>query len=88
MSNESIDVLMAEKRTFPPSKDFSEKAHIKSFDEYEKLYKRSVEDPEGFWAEMAEKNLTWFKKWDKVSGLGLQQTVYQMVHRRQAECML
>jgi len=57
---------MAEKRTFPPSKDFSEKAHIKSFDEYEKLYKRSVEDPEGFWAEMAEKNLTWFKKWDKV----------------------
>ncbi len=67
MSNESIDVLMAEKRTFPPSKDFSEKAHIKSFDEYEKLYKRSVEDPDGFWAEMAEKNLTWFKKWDKVS---------------------
>jgi len=66
MSNKSIDVLMAEKRTFPPSKDFSEKAHIKSFDEYEKLYKRSVEDPEGFWAEMAEKNLTWFKKWDKV----------------------
>jgi len=57
---------MAEKRTFPPSKDFSEKAHIKSIAEYEKLYKRSVEDPEGFWAEMAEKNLTWFKKWDKV----------------------
>ncbi len=58
---------MAEKRTFPPSKDFSEKAHIKSIAEYEKLYKRSVEDPEGFWAEMAEKNLKWFKKWDKVS---------------------
>ncbi|HMK50085.1 MAG TPA: acetate--CoA ligase [Thermodesulfovibrionales bacterium] len=67
MSNESIDVLMAEKRNFPPSKQFSEKAHIKSFDEYEKLYKRSVEDPDGFWAEMAENNLTWFKKWDKVS---------------------
>lgn len=67
MSNGSIDVLMAEKRTFPPSKDFSEKAHIKSIAEYEKLYKRSVEDPDGFWAEMAEKNLTWFKKWEKVS---------------------
>jgi acetyl-CoA synthetase len=25
-----------------------------------------VEDPEGFWAEMADKNLTWYKKWDKV----------------------
>ena len=34
--------------------------------EYEQLYKRSVDDPEKFWGEMAEKNLTWSKKWDKV----------------------
>lgn len=61
-----IDVLLAENRTFSPSKEFSEKAHIKSMGEYEKIYKRSVDDPEGFWAEMAEKNITWFKKWDKV----------------------
>ncbi|MEW6738398.1 MAG: acetate--CoA ligase [Nitrospirota bacterium] len=61
-----IDVLMAEKRIFPPSKEFSEKAHIKNMKEYEQMYKRSIEDPEGFWSEMAEKNLTWFKKWDKV----------------------
>lgn len=66
MSKEGIDVLMAEKRTFAPSKEISQRAHIKSMQEYEKLYKRSVEDPEGFWADMAEKNLTWFKKWDKV----------------------
>jgi acetyl-CoA synthetase len=61
-----IDVLMDEKRTFPPSKEFSERAHIKSMQEYEAIYNRSIEDPEGFWSEMAEKNLTWFKKWDKV----------------------
>ncbi|MDP3111741.1 MAG: acetate--CoA ligase [Thermodesulfovibrionales bacterium] len=61
-----IDVLMQEKRHFPPSKEFSKRAHIKSLEEYEKIYKRSIDDPEGFWAEMAEKNLTWFKKWDKV----------------------
>lgn len=66
MSKESFDVLSTEKRMFPPSKDFSVKAHVKSMDEYEKLYKRSIEDPEGFWAEMAEKNLHWYKKWDKV----------------------
>lgn len=66
MSREAIDVLMAEKRIFPPSKEFSKKAYIKSIEEYEKIYKRSIEDPEGFWAEMAEKNITWFKKWDKV----------------------
>ena len=61
-----IDVLMSESRTFPPSKDFSQKAHISSMEEYERIYKRSIDDPEGFWGEMAEKNITWFKKWDKV----------------------
>ena len=61
-----IEVLMTEGRTFPPSKEFSAKAHIKSLQEYEKIYKRSVDDPEGFWAEMAEKNITWYKKWNKV----------------------
>jgi acetyl-CoA synthetase len=66
MSKECIDVLMAEKRTFPPSKEFSDKAHIKSMEEYERIYRRSVEDPEGFWGEMAENQLSWFKKWDKV----------------------
>ncbi len=64
--DKKIEVLMSEGRTFPPSKDFSSKAHIKSMEEYEKIYKRSVEDPEGFWADMAEQNLTWYKKWDKV----------------------
>ncbi len=62
----NIEVLMTEKRTFPPSKEFSERAHVKSMEEYEAIYRRSVEDLEGFWAEMAEKNITWFKKWDKV----------------------
>jgi acetyl-CoA synthetase len=61
-----FEVLMSEGRTFPPSKEFRSKAHIKSMEEYEKLYKRSVEDMDGFWAEMAEKNLTWYRKWDKV----------------------
>ena len=32
---------------------------------YEKMYRESVEDPEGFWAKQAER-LHWFKKWDKV----------------------
>jgi acetyl-CoA synthetase len=41
------------------------RAHIKSWEEYRKLYKRSVDDPEGFWAEVAER-VTWYKKWDSV----------------------
>ncbi|MCX8027501.1 MAG: acetate--CoA ligase [Thermodesulfovibrionales bacterium] len=66
MSKESISVLMDEKRTFPPSKEFSAKAHIKSMEEYESIYKRSIEDPEGFWSEMAEQMLVWDTKWSKV----------------------
>jgi acetyl-CoA synthetase len=62
----SIQVLMSEERTFPPPREFSERAHIKSMAEYEAIYKRSAEDPEGFWAEMAEKHISWYKKWDKV----------------------
>jgi acetyl-CoA synthetase len=38
---------------------------IKSFEEYKTTYKKSVEDPEGFWAEVAE-TFTWRKKWDNV----------------------
>ncbi len=40
-------------------------ARITSFERYEEEYKKSVEDPEAFWANVAE-NFTWKKKWDKV----------------------
>ncbi|HEB76170.1 MAG TPA: acetate--CoA ligase [Nitrospirae bacterium] len=66
MSEKGISVLLEEQRSFPPSEEFSRRAHIKSMAEYEELYRRSVEDPEGFWAEMAEKSISWFRKWDKV----------------------
>ena len=38
---------------------------IKSLEQYHKDYKKSVEDPEGFWGAIAE-NFLWRKKWDKV----------------------
>jgi len=38
---------------------------IQSFEEYQQAYKKSVEDPEGFWGEIAE-TFQWRKKWDKV----------------------
>jgi len=59
-----MESVYMEKRVFDPPKEFVEKAYIKSMEEYEKLHKRSLEDPEGFWTEMAEKHLDWFKKWD------------------------
>jgi acetyl-CoA synthetase len=38
---------------------------LKSFDEYKAAYKKSVDEPEAFWASVAE-NFVWKKKWDKV----------------------
>ena len=61
----TISSMMAEKRVFKSPKELAEQAFIKSLDEYKNIYKRSIEDPERFWAEMAEQ-LDWYKKWDKV----------------------
>jgi len=61
----TITSMMEEKRVFSPPAELSKTAYIKSLDEYKKIYKESEEDPEKFWAKLAEQ-LDWFKKWDKV----------------------
>ena len=38
---------------------------ITSFEQYQRDYKKSVDDPEGFWADVAS-SFFWKKKWDKV----------------------
>ena len=50
---------------FYPDKAFSEKAWIKSVDQYQEHYDRSVSDPEGFWSEIT-RELTWFKPPEKI----------------------
>ena len=62
---ETIDVLTTEKRYFPPPEVLVKNAHIKGMGEYEKLYRESIDDMEGFWGRMAGE-LDWDKKWDKV----------------------
>ena len=51
---------------YAPSDSFREHALIGSMDEYEALYRRSVEDPEGFWREQADR-LTWIEPFTTVS---------------------
>ena len=65
MPKKKTESVAAKEERYPPPRDFQKKAHVKSFAEYSRLYKRSVEDPEGFWAERAEE-LSWFKKWERV----------------------
>ena len=57
----SMDSLMQETRTFPPPAELQAEAHVKSMEEYQELYDRSVNDPDGFWLEQAEAMVSWFK---------------------------
>jgi acetyl-CoA synthetase len=60
-----ITSVLKETRLFPPAAAFSAQARIKSLAEYEQLYQRARDNPEGFWGEQAE-SLHWFRRWDKV----------------------
>ncbi|HGJ66171.1 TPA: acetate--CoA ligase [bacterium] len=56
-----INSMMSESRKFPPPKELSEKAHIKSMEQYQEMYDESINNPDKFWLEQAE-TLDWFKK--------------------------
>lgn len=62
-------------KLFPVKSDFAKNANI-DFKTYEQMYQASVENPESFWAEQAEKNLHWFKKWSKVKDTSFKSPVH------------
>jgi len=63
--SENFESLMREDRVFPPPAEFAGKARIGSLAEYERMYKRSIAEPEEFWAEAALQ-LEWFAPWTNV----------------------
>ncbi|WP_263408376.1 acetate--CoA ligase [Terriglobus tenax] len=65
VSETSFSSLLRENRVFQPLAEFSEKAHIKSREQYDAMYRRSIDQPEEFWADAA-RELDWFEPWDKV----------------------
>lgn len=52
-------------KVYKPSVDSSKNAWISDLDQYQKLYDESVNNPDEFWAGIAER-ITWTKKWEKV----------------------
>ena len=46
----NIDSVLNETRVFPPSAGFSARSALGSLEEYRALHRRSVEEPEAFWA--------------------------------------
>src|ERR1700758_3380491 len=57
----SLDALLDERRTFPPSEEFRRRANWNDSAGYD----RAAKDPEGYWAEQA-KQLDWFTPWQRV----------------------
>ena len=57
----TISALMTEDRRYSPAEEFT--AHANWSDP--EVYRRALDDPEGFWSEMAQA-IDWFEPWDSV----------------------
>ncbi|MDB9304720.1 acetate--CoA ligase [Nodularia spumigena CS-591/12] len=66
MSQPTIESILQEKRSFPPTREFAQNAQIKSLADYQRLYEQAKANPQQFWAGLAETELEWFQKWDTV----------------------
>ena len=56
---------MSEIKVYDVPTDFAAQANINA-EQYQEMYSRSINDPDGFWAEQAQEYLSWSKPWDKV----------------------
>ena len=59
------EIPMSDNKLYPVDAAIAARAHLTS-EQYEMMYARSINDSDGFWAEQAEKFVTWFKRWDQV----------------------
>jgi acetyl-CoA synthetase len=62
----NIESFQQEMRVFPPPKEFTRRAHLKSLAQYRKLYRESIQSPEKFWGRQAKAELVWSKPWTRV----------------------
>ncbi len=58
---------------YPVPKEFADQANINA-EQYNKMYQQSVDDPDQFWAEQANKYVSWFKPWNTVSDWSFDQS--------------
>ena len=64
-SQQHLSSTLREDRVFPPPEAFAQNARIPDLATYEAMYRRSIEDPDAFWAEAAGE-LEWFVPWRAV----------------------
>ena len=56
---------MSEEKIYRVPESFAAQAHINKA-RYEQMYAQSVDDPETFWAEQADRFVSWYRPWDRV----------------------
>ncbi|MBV9491232.1 MAG: acetate--CoA ligase [Verrucomicrobia bacterium] len=64
MSNH-IESHLVETRVFKPKPAFAKEAYVRGLEAYQALYRKSIENPEEFWAGKAQELLVWRQKWEK-----------------------
>lgn len=65
MSSQAIESAQQENRIFNPPAEFTQQAHIRSMEQYQSMWRESIDKPDQFWARAADE-LKWIKKWDTV----------------------
>ncbi len=58
---QSMESLLKEHRTFAPPDSVQANAWVSSVEQYDEMWRRSIEEPDAFWLEQA-KSLTWFRE--------------------------
>jgi len=66
---------MSDVKIHPVPAEVAANAHINA-EKYDAMYKRSIDDPDGFWGDAAEEFVTWSKKWDKVTDYSFGEDLY------------
>jgi acetyl-CoA synthetase len=57
---------MSEVKTYPVFESIKANTHLNT-EQYQEMYKQSIEQPDVFWAAQADQHLDWIKLWDTVS---------------------
>ena len=58
---------MSEKIYQPLTEERGKNAHVKSMEEYQKIYDESINNNDKFWDEIAKKDFFWKEGWKNVS---------------------
>ena len=65
MAETGIESIAGRSKSYPPPAAFAAQAHVRTEEDYQRLYRRSIDDPQSFWGEVAGDS-HFFKKWSSV----------------------